>query len=82
MKIIPKIERHFRPKTDGFYQEVYYHLIQFIDDNGNINTRQDKVTVGGVYRAARAGEHSTEGEAIYQSVDHVEPLRLVAIRTE
>lgn len=82
MKIIPKVERHFKLRSDGFYQEVWYHLVQFInEETGIIDTKTDRVSYGGIYKEAKSDlEHSRIGEATYQFVSG-EKKRLLAIET-
>lgn len=59
-----KIERHFKIRHDGLYQEVLYHLIVYKNPNNTERqTVTDKVIVGNIYREAAIHEHSFLGEA-------------------
>ena len=81
MQYTTKIERQFKKRKDGFYQEMYYHLVQFTKEKGDIVTKLDKVIPGGVYRRAANSEGSIEGEAMWFDPESGAEIKLIAMRT-
>ena len=80
MNITTKIEKHFKRRQDGNFQEVFYHLIVYRQPNGlgEGKTVTDKIIPGNVYREATIYEHSFKGEAEFVDEAGIKH-RLVAI---
>jgi len=79
--ITTKVERHFKFREDGLFQEVFYHLIVFKDPANPSNTKQrlDHIITGKIYREGTINEHSRDGEAEFVDQNGIKHT-LVAIR--
>lgn len=76
MQISASVEKNYLPRKDGLYQEVISHFVHFKDVKGNVQTKLDKQTLGGVYRESST-HNSFEGVVIIKE-NNVEK-RLVAV---
>jgi hypothetical protein len=72
------IERIFRRRPDGLYQEVTNHFIHMTDGEGNKVSKLDRSYLGAVFREAQHGERSFNGEAEWTNPDTGQTIRLVA----
>lgn len=78
MRIYPSIERTFKKRPDGLYQEYYHHWVHFVDDQGNKTDKLDKTVVGKVFREDNH-HNSMNGMAVYTFEDDGVTRRLVAL---
>jgi len=76
MQISASLEKNYLPRKDGLYQEVISHFVHFKDAKGNIQTKLDKQTLGGVYRESNT-HNSFEGVVIIK--ENGAEKRLVAV---
>lgn len=82
MNITTKIEKHFKKRPDGLFQEVFYHLVVYRnpDGLGEGKTVTDKIIMGKIFREATIYEHSLNGEAEFVDQNGIKH-RLVALLT-
>lgn len=73
------IERIFRKRPDGLYQEVYNHFIHFSDQQGNKITKLDRSYLGKVYKEALHNENSFNGTAEWIDPNTGVKIRLIAL---
>lgn len=50
MKVQPVVQRKFKKRRDGFYQELWIHSLKITKADGNIEFKQDHEELGAVYR--------------------------------
>lgn len=79
MRYSTSIERVFRKRPDGLWQEYLNHFVHMTDVSGNKASKLDKTMMGRVYKEANANEHSMHGEAEHIDVNTGAKLRLVAL---
>lgn len=73
------VERVFRKRPDGLWQEVINHFIHLADREGNKISKLDKSYLGRVYKEAAVNENSFNGEAQWTNPDTGQTIRLVAL---
>ena len=73
------VERVFRKRPDGLWQEVINHFIHMSDKDGNKISKLDKSYLGRVYKEAGVNERSFHGEAEWESQDTGGKIRLIAL---
>jgi hypothetical protein len=69
-KMSTMVERVFKRTPDGFFLEVYLHFLNFLNEDGSLRSSKldREVSTGRLWRVARPGERSRDGE-----VDHLFP---------
>lgn len=80
MKMHTGIQKTYKRRFDGTYQEYVIYLLYFEDEIGNKTTKHDKTVVGGIYRLAKLGERSVYGEAKYFDPDDNQEKHLIIIK--
>lgn len=78
MRIYPSIERTFKLRPDGLYQEYYNHWVHFVDDNGNKTDKLDRTVLGKVFKEDTI-HSSVNGEAVYTFESDGVTRRLIAL---
>ena len=78
MRVYTSVERTFKKRKDGFYQEIFNHFIHMTNHLGVETTKLDRQVIGKVYKEET--EHrSVSGEATYTFEDDGLTRRLIAI---
>lgn len=80
-KMNTTVERVFRRTPDGFFEEIYLHFLNFINDDGSLrSSKLDKeIRTGKLWRVARDGERSSYGEVDYLFPGMAKPTRLLSV---
>lgn len=78
MRIYSTVERTFKKRLDGLYQEYLDHFVVFEDPRGNKTTKLDKREIGRVYKEDTTNR-SFHGEASYTFADDGVTRRLIAL---
>jgi len=78
MRVYTSMERTFKKRPDGLYQEYINHFIHFVDAQGNKTDKLDKTMVGRVFKEDNV-HHSVHGEAVYTFADDGQTRRLIAL---
>jgi hypothetical protein len=73
------IERVYKKRQDGLWQEIINHYVHMSDKDGLRITKLDKSIVGRVFKEATANERSFHGETEWQHPDTGQTIRLVAL---
>jgi len=73
------VERIFRKRPDGLWQEVINHFIHMSDKEGNKISKLDRSYLGRVYKEAGVNENSFHGEAMWENPETGAKIRLVAL---
>lgn len=74
------VERVFRRTPEGYYREITLHFLNFLAEDGSLkSSKLDKEIHGALWKVARPGERSNNGEVdtILPGTDH--PVRLVCL---
>ena len=79
MRYSATIERIYRKRPDGLYQEYLNHFIHIVDSHGNKTTKLDKSTLGRVYKEAQGNDRSNYGEGEFIDPNTGSVIRLVAL---
>lgn len=79
MRVSAKVDRQFKKRLDGLYQELLYHLVCFEHDNGTVETKIDKIVPCGIYREGTVNDHSVHGIADWTNPQDGVVHRLVAV---
>ena len=75
-----RIERQFKRRRDGLWQEVLVHCLVYRDpDAVGVKVVQERLEFGGVYREATIYEHSFNGEAEWTDPNDKIKRRLLAL---
>jgi predicted metal-dependent HD superfamily phosphohydrolase len=77
--ISTRIERVFRKRQDGLWQELINHFIDRADADGNKVTKLDKSLVGRVYKEAAPYENSLHGEYSWTDPETGNVIRLISL---
>jgi hypothetical protein len=77
--IATRIERVFRKRPDGLWQEIINHFIDIADINGNKITKLDKFFIGRVYKEAGPNENSFHGEYSWVDPETGKTIRLISL---
>jgi hypothetical protein len=73
------IERVFRRLPNGLYKEFYLHYLQFINEDGSLqSSKLDKQIPGRLYKKSDT-QISAYGEVEYLFPGDAKPTRLVAL---
>lgn len=64
MKVQPVVQRKFKKRRDGFYQELWIHSLKITKSDGNIEYKQDHEELGAVYREGTVYDQTASGSCV------------------
>ncbi len=76
------IQRIYKKRYDGLYQEYVVILIHYNDGAGNITTKHDKTIPGGLYKEAGLGERSVYGEVYFFDPEDERDKHLIMVKAD
>lgn len=79
MDVTTRVEKTYKRRQDGLYQQVLLYFIQFTDPSGRTVSHLDKTELGGIFKEAGNEEHSRMGVEEELVDEKGQKKRLIAI---